>query len=216
MENEEAVVGLILNLLGIPSLNKIGDLSEKSKEKTKVTLIRKDKKPANIIKVLEKLRNIVDIEETKEVVDEVKELYPITIVQGLYKGRMVIYGDMPGLLSYVFGEIIALANGLLDCEVPRNVVEELNKNISGRRLNVQIFVVPGVPCVKVCHMFSHIALVLESLRVEIIDVDSHGDYFEKYSNGALPLIIINDKVKKTGSPRSYKEIKELLEKSVRS
>ena len=216
MENEGVVVELVLNLLGIPPLNKIRNLSEKSKRKTKVTLIRKDKKPVNITEVLRKLENIVDIEETKEVVNEVKELYPITIVQGLYEGRIIIYGDMPGLLTHVFSEIIALANGLLDCEVPKRIVEELNKKLSDIRLNVQIFVVPGMPCVKACHMFAHIALALKNLRVEIIDANSHSEYFEERSNGALPLIIVNDDAKKTGSPWSYKEIKELLEKSVRS
>lgn len=215
MNGEEVLAELVLNLMGIPSLNRIRDLSKKSGEKIKVILIRNDKKPMNIIKVLEKLESVTDVEETKEIIDGVKELYPITIVQGLYEGRMIIYGDMPGLLSYVFGEIIALASGLLRCEVPDNVVKELN-NISSRRLHVQIFVVPGIPCLKACHMFSHIALTLKNLRVEIIDVDTHSNYFEKHSNGALPLIIINDKIRKTGSPRNYKEIKELLRKSIRS
>ncbi len=215
MKNEEVVIELLLNLLGIPSLSKIRVLSEKSKGKTKVTLIVRDKKPANIVKVLEKLRSIVDIEEAKEIVDEVKELYPITIVQGLYEGRMIIYGDMPGLLSHVFSEIIALANGLLDCEVPVSIVKKLNENISDRKLHIQVFVVPGIPCVKACHMFSHVALALKNIRIEIIDVDTHSEYFEKYSNGALPLIIINEKTKKTGSPRNYKEVKELLETSIK-
>ncbi len=209
---DEAIIELVLNLIGIPSLNKIIDLSVNSKRKTKVILVSEDKKPINIVRVLDKLKNIIELEERKDNINNIKNLRPATIIQGLYNERIVIYGDMPGLLSYVFGEIIALANGLLDHEVPESVVDEIDKDISNKGFNVQIFVVPGVPCVKACHMFAHMALVLKSLRVEIIDVDTHGSYFEKHSNGALPLIIINDNVKRTGSPRNYREIKELLKK----
>ena len=211
---EEVVIDLILGMLGIPSFDKLRKLIKRHKSKIDVLLVYKDRKPDSIMKVLKEFNHIVNIREDKDLPSGVKELYPITIIYGLFNGRLRIYGDMPGLLSYVFGEILGLASGILESEVPREILRELKEKIRGE-INITIFVVPGIPCVRTCHMFSHIASRINKIYIEIIDADTHQEYFEeKYSNGSLPLIIINNKIKRTGSPRNYREILTLLRKTL--
>ncbi len=209
---EKIVIDLILGMLGIPSFDKLRELVKKHSGKVDVVLVYKDRKPDNIVKILKEFNHIVNIRENEGLPSGVKELYPITIIYGLFNGRIKIYGDMPCPLSYVFGEILGLANGTLESEVPREVLKELEEKVK-REINIAIFVVPGIPCVKACHMFSHIASRVNKIYIEIIDVDMHQEYFEKHSNGSLPLIIINNRVKKTGSPRNYREVLKLLEKA---
>ncbi len=211
----ETVVDLILGLLGLPPLAKIKELSKKkSSRKVKVEIIHRGKKPENILKVLNELNDIVLVNELRKKIEGIRELYPATRVYGQYNGRVIIYGDMPGLLVYVFSEILALACGILDLETPTNIIEKLHEELSNnRQVNIQVFVVPGIPCVKACHMLSHMVLASPNIILEIVDIDTHSEYFEKYSDGALPLIVVNDRVRKTGSPKNYKELLELIKKS---
>ncbi len=212
---EETVIELILSMLGIPSLNRLKGLVKNYNGKVDITLVYKDKKPDNIIKILMGFGNIVNFREEKSLPRGIKELYPATIIYGLFNGRIRIYGDMPGLLSYVFAEILGLASGIVKPEINGETIKDFKGGSRGN-IDIMIFVVPGIPCVKACHMLSHLASVIEDIYIEIIDVNTHEEYFKKFSNGSLPLIVINNKVRKTGSPRNYREILALLKEITRN
>jgi len=207
----EKVVDLILNLIGMPNTKKLDEMISKIKENVRVEVANHDK--TNIMKTLSdicRLNNKITIVVDREIhlEEDIPKNVPLTKIYGSYNGRVIIAGDLEEILTYGLKEYIALAGGSLEPLIPKRLKERL-ANINEKR-RVKLFVVPGVPCLKSMHLLGHLAIIDTMLEVIIVDVHKLADYYEKYSGGALPLIIINDKKSKIGAPKDIDELVEII------
>ena len=200
----------MLRLIGMPSTKTLDELVSRIASKVEIRIA--NNKNTNVMRVLESLskinKSIVIIEDENIYLNDLPRSAPLTRIYGLYDGRVIIAGDLEDILIHGFKEYLALAGKAIDPAVPIRIRQTIN-SYSKPRI-VKLFVVPGIPCLKAMHLLGHLAIVDGNLNTIIIDVHKLNDYYERYSKGALPLIIVDNSKSKIGAPRDIDELVELV------
>lgn len=200
----------MLRLIGMPSTKTLDELVSRIASKVEIRIA--NNKNTNVMRVLESLskinKSIVIIEDENIYLNDLPRSAPLTRIYGLYDGRVIIAGDLEDILIHGFKEYLALAGKAIDPAVPIRIRQTIN-SYSKPRI-VKLFVVPGIPCLKAMHLLGHLAIVDSNLNTIIIDVHKLNDYYERYSKGALPLIIVDNSKSKIGAPRDIDELVELV------
>ncbi len=194
----------------MPSTKTLDELVSRIASKVEIRIA--NNKNTNVMRVLESLskinKSIVIIEDENIYLNDLPRSAPLTRIYGLYDGRVIIAGDLEDILIHGFKEYLALAGKAIDPAVPIRIRQTIN-SYSKPRI-VKLFVVPGIPCLKAMHLLGHLAIVDSNLNTIIIDVHKLNDYYERYSKGALPLIIVDNSKSKIGAPRDIDELVELV------
>lgn len=133
---------------------------------------------------------------------------PVTIIHGALKGHVVFLGDLEDILIYSLKEYIAVAGKAINYSLNENIVK-MAKSSKGLK-KIKLFITPGVPCLKTLHLLLPLIVHDDNLRLYVIDVHRLSEYYERYSKGALPLMLINDDKYHIGAPSNIKELAKIV------
>ncbi len=132
---------------------------------------------------------------------------PVTIIYGLFNGRLTYNGWMCFRLFPAFLEGIALAGEAIPSEAPREAIEKLGDV----KADVKLLVSPKCPyCPKALHMLLHLAVEADGLNVEAYSIAGRREVLRAYGTRGVPALIVNEKLVKSGAPKSYEELADLI------
>ncbi len=150
----------------------------------------------------------VKIVERDLVVNDFPQHKPVTIIHGALKGHVVFLGDLEDILVYSLKEYIAAAGKAINYSLSENIVK-MAKSSKGLK-KVKLFITPGVPCLKTLHLLLPLIIHDDDLRLYVIDVHRLSEYYERYSKGALPLMLVNDDKYHIGAPSNIEELAKII------
>ncbi len=205
----EEVAEILLKLIDMPSPKELNNAIRRIKHDVLVEV--SNISGTNIHRELteiSKQNNRIKIVEKDLIIDDFPRGKPVTIIHGALKGHVVFLGDLEDILVYSLKEYLAVAGKAISYSLDKNVAKIVKS--SKRLRKIKLFITPGVPCLKTLHLLLPLIIHDDSLRLYVIDVHRLSEYYEKYSKGALPLILVDDNKYHIGAPSNVEELARII------
>ncbi len=205
----EEVAEILLKLIDMPSPKELNEAIRRIKHSVIVEV--SNISGTNIHRELteiSKQNNKIRVVERDLIIDDFPRGKPVTIIHGVLKGHVVFLGDLEDILVYSLKEYLAVAGKAISYGLDEAVAEIVKS--SNRLRKIKLFITPGVPCLKTLHLLLPLVTHDDNLRLYVIDVRRLSEYYEKYSKGALPLLLVDDDNYHIGAPSNIEELARII------
>ncbi len=178
--------------LGLPLHDELEKALKNLRNEVKVVLIENRKKKSNNL-----YKKIINEVHTKAK-DKIKSLSlplnkakdydipstPALIIYGIFNGRLRFIGLMDELMEYMVKLSIAYAGKGLE-------LKDATKIVKTSRLTIDLYVVPGIPCLKTLKALLPLP-ACHNIILNVIDVRENKELAVRYPGSGLPLTVVRE------------------------